>query len=47
MNGKLNLIEVQGTAESGSFSRQQMNQMLDFAEKGIKELIAAQAAILT
>ena len=46
MNGKLNLIEVQGTAESGSFSRQQMNQMLDFAEKGIKELIAAQTAIL-
>ncbi|MDJ0901396.1 MAG: ribonuclease PH [Xenococcus sp. MO_188.B8] len=46
MNGNLNLIEVQGTAELGSFSRQQMNQMLDFAEKGIKELIAAQAAIL-
>ena len=46
MNGNLNLIEVQGTAESGSFSRQQMNRMLDFAEKGIKELIAAQAAIL-
>ncbi len=46
MNGNLNLIEVQGTAELGSFSRQQMNQMLDFAEKGIKELIAAQTAIL-
>ena len=46
MNGKLDLIEVQGTAESGSFSRQQMNLMLDFAEKGIKELIAAQAAVI-
>ena len=47
MDAKLNLIEIQGTAESGSFSRQQMNQMLDFAEKGIKELVAAQAAILS
>lgn len=47
MNGKLDLIEVQGTAEAGSFSRQQMNQMLDFAEKGISELIMAQKQALT
>lgn len=46
MNSNLDLIEIQGTAESGSFSRRQMNQMLDFAEKGIQELIDAQAAIL-
>ena len=47
MNSKLDLIEVQGTAEAGSFSRQQMNQMLDFAEKGITELITAQKQALT
>ncbi len=47
MNSDLDLIEIQGTAESGSFSRQQMNQMLDFAEKGIQELIAAQTEVLT
>jgi ribonuclease PH len=47
MNSKLELIEIQGTAEAGSFSRQQMNQMLDFAEKGITELITAQKQVLT
>jgi ribonuclease PH len=47
MNGKLELIEVQGTAESGSFSRSQMNQMLDYAEMGIKQLFAAQQTALT
>ena len=46
MNGNLDLIEVQGTAEAGSFSRQQMNQMLDLAEKGITELIADQKSVL-
>jgi ribonuclease PH len=46
MNGKLELIEMQGTAEAGTFSRRQMNQMLDLAEKGITELIAAQTKVL-
>lgn len=46
MNGNLDLIEVQGTAESGSFSRQQMNQMLDLAEKGIKELLVLQQQVI-
>jgi ribonuclease PH len=46
MNSKLELIEMQGTAEAGSFSRLQMNQMLDLAEIGITELIAAQRKIL-
>jgi ribonuclease PH len=45
MNGNLDLIEVQGTAESGSFSRQHLNQMLDVAEKGIKELFALQQQV--
>ncbi|MGV2828734.1 ribonuclease PH [Myxosarcina sp. GI1(2024)] len=46
MNGKLELIEIQGTAESQSFRRSQLNQMLDLAETGIKELLAAQQQVL-
>jgi len=42
MNDKLGIIEVQGTAEVGSFSRQQLNQMLDFSEQGIQQLLTAQ-----
>ncbi len=42
MNKQLSIIEVQGTAESGSFSRTQLNQMLDLADKGIQELLEAQ-----
>lgn len=42
LNGNLDIIEVQGTAEEGSFSRSQMNQLLDLAEKGIKELLILQ-----
>ncbi len=42
MNEKLNLIEVQGTAEAGSFSRIQLNQILDLAEFGIKQLLEFQ-----
>jgi len=32
MNDQLGIIEVQGTAESGSFSRVQLNQILDVAK---------------
>ncbi|AFZ22450.1 RNAse PH [Cylindrospermum stagnale PCC 7417] len=42
MNQHLEIIEVQGTAESGSFSRSQLNQLLDFSEKGIQQLLIAQ-----
>jgi ribonuclease PH len=42
MNQNLGIIEVQGTAESGSYSRQQLNQLMDFAEKGIQHLLTAQ-----
>ncbi|HLO87267.1 MAG TPA: ribonuclease PH [Nostocaceae cyanobacterium] len=42
MNHKLGIIEVQGTAEEGSFSRSQLNQILDFAEKGIQQLLISQ-----
>jgi ribonuclease PH len=39
MNECLELIEIQGTAEMGSFNREQLNQILDLAEKGIKTLM--------
>jgi ribonuclease PH len=47
MTGNLELIEVQGTAESGSFSRHQLNQILDVAQQGIQELLAAQKQALS
>lgn len=46
MNGDLNIIEIQGTAEEGSFSRSQLNQILDLAETGIQELLEAQRQAL-
>jgi ribonuclease PH len=36
------LIEIQGTAENGAFDRLALNQMLDLAELGIKQLIQFQ-----
>jgi ribonuclease PH len=40
------LVETQATAEQNSYTRTQLNQMLDYAEKGIHELLAAQNAVL-
>ena len=40
------LVETQATAEKDSYSRVQLTEMLDYAEKGIRELLAAQSAIL-
>ena len=37
------LIEIQGTAENGAFDRVALNQMLDLAELGIKQLIQFQS----
>lgn len=39
-------IEVQGTAEGTPFSRQELDVMLELAEKGINELLAAQRQVL-
>lgn len=47
MNEKQEFIEVQGTAEAGSFKRSQLNAMLDYAEKGISELMQLQKAALS
>ena len=46
MNDRLHLIEVQGTAEAGSYSRAQLNEMLDLAQKGIEEILLIQNQVL-
>jgi ribonuclease PH len=40
------LIEVQGTAEGATFSRDQLNELLDLATKGVSELCDAQIKAL-
>ena len=40
------LIEVQGTAEHGTFDRKQLDAMMDLASAGIRQLAAAQRAIV-
>jgi ribonuclease PH len=42
MNEVGGIIEAQGTAEAGSFSRSQLNQIIDRAEAGITTLLAMQ-----
>lgn len=39
-------VEVQGTGESGTFSRKQLDEMLDLAAAGITQLIEMQKAVL-
>jgi len=40
------LVETQATAEKGSFSRDQLGQLLDLAAGGLKEIFAAQRGVL-
>ena len=40
------LVETQATAERETYSRKQLDEMLDVAEKGIRELLKAQMACL-
>ena len=42
MTGAGHYVEVQGTAEGTAFSRSEMDQLLNLAEKGIAELVALQ-----
>lgn len=46
MNSENKIIEVQGTAEDGTFSRDEFNSMLDLAEKGMVELFAKQNEVI-
>ena len=46
MTGGGGFVELQGTAEGAAFSRDEMNTLMLLADKGIRELIAAQRAAL-
>ena len=46
MTGDGRYVEVQGTAEHGPFSRAALTDLLDLAAGGIRDLLAAQRAVL-
>lgn len=46
MTGQGDFVEVQGTGEEYSFSRQQMNRMFDLAEQGVGQLVEQQKEVL-
>jgi ribonuclease PH len=46
MTGEGKYVEVQGTAENGTFSRDAMNGLLELAEKGVNDSFAAQREVL-
>jgi ribonuclease PH len=46
MNDGGGFIEVQGTAEGHAFRRGELDALLNLAEQGITELVAAQRAAL-
>ncbi len=46
MNGDGEFIEIQGTAEKGAFNRAQLDTLLDYAEKGIREIMEIQQIAL-
>jgi ribonuclease PH len=46
MTGAGGFVEVQGTAEGAAFTRQEMDQLLALADKGIRELVLLQKSAL-
>ncbi|HYF77381.1 MAG TPA: ribonuclease PH [Symbiobacteriaceae bacterium] len=46
MTGAGGFVEVQGTGESGPFSRDQLDELLALAESGVQRLVAIQRAAL-
>jgi ribonuclease PH len=46
LTGTGGIVEVQGTAEERPFSRDQFQTLLQLAEKGVAELVAAQKKVL-
>ena len=47
MNEDNEFIEIQGTAENGSFNNDQLALMLNYAKKGIKEITLHQKQLLS
>ncbi len=46
MTGQGKFVEVQGTGEESTFSHDQLNELLALAQKGLREISAAQASFL-
>lgn len=46
MTGQGNFVELQGTGEESTFTRAQLNELLDLGETGIRQLIEMQKEIL-
>ncbi len=46
MTGSGRYIEVQGTAEGMAFTRGELDELLDLAERGVADIVAAQRAVL-
>ncbi len=46
MNEQGGIIEIQGTGEGRAFSREEMDRLMAYGEKGIRELMAAQRGAL-
>ena len=46
MNATGEFIEVQGTAEGRPFNRQTMDQLIDLATQGIRQLLEIQRTVL-
>ncbi|MGN0931869.1 ribonuclease PH [Falsigemmobacter intermedius] len=44
LTGRGRLVEVQMSAEGATFAREDMNRLLDLAEAGVQQLVAAQKA---
>ena len=47
MTGSGQFVEVQSTGEEATYSKTQLDEMLDLAGKGIAELVSAQKAVLS
>ncbi len=46
MNGSGGMVEIQGTAENGSFNREQLGLFLDLAAAGVEALVEKQREAL-
>ena len=46
MTNEGGVVEIQGTGEESPFNRNELNELLDLGEKGIKQMIQAQKDVL-
>jgi len=46
MTGKGQFVEIQGTAETHPFSREELNRFISLAQRGIKRLVKTQKKLL-